>query len=68
MNIGHMDGIWRLREVLAYTGMSETTLRRRIKYDAFPPSVRLGGGKARAVGWDAAKVKAWVAGRFRRAA
>ena len=73
MNIGRMkfggaDGVWRLPEVLAYTGMSESTIRRRIKYDGFPASERLGGGESRAVGWRAAEVKAWVAGRFRRAA
>ena len=63
-----MDGIWRLREVLKYIGISESTLRRRMREASFPAPVTLGGGKSRSVGWRAAEVKAWVAGLHRRAA
>lgn len=57
-----MEGIWRLREVLDYTRLSESTLRRRIRDGSFPASVPLGGRRSRAVGWRAAEVRDWLAG------
>ena len=63
-----MDGIRRLRKVLKYTGLSETTLRRRIQDGLFPAPGAARRRQVAAVGWYAADVKAWVAALHRRAA
>ena len=52
--------ILRLPEVLAMTGLSRTTLWRRVKAGDFPARVRLGGRRSRAVGWRRADVERWL--------
>lgn len=52
--------ILRMKAVLNRTGLSKTTLWRRVKSDQFPPPVRLGGPDSRAVGWIAEEVDDWI--------
>ena len=52
--------IFRVADVLAMTGLSRTTLWRRIKSGDFPPPILLGGPGSRAVGWRRAEVQAWI--------
>ena len=54
------DRMLRLGEVLAMTGLSRTTLWRRIRADDFPPQRRLGPPGSRAVGWPSSEVEAWM--------
>ena len=61
-----MKGIWRQPQVLEYTGLSASTLHRRVKAGTFPGPVRLGGG--RLIGWMAVEVEEWVASLPRAAA
>lgn len=59
MNLeGHR--LLRLPEVLRATGLSRSTLYRKIKESAFPSPVQLG---ERAVGWRESEVIAWIDGR-----
>ena len=56
---------WRIlkrAEVLAVCGISNTTLKRRLRSGEFPAPVRLGGPGSRRVGWRASDVRDWVAG------
>ena len=55
--------IMRLPQVLAATGLSRTTLWRRVQAGDFPPAIRLGPPGSRAVGWRASEVTAWLADR-----
>ena len=52
--------ILRLRDVKALTGLSKTTLWRRVKAGEFPAALRLGGPKSRAVGWRRSEVEQWL--------
>lgn len=47
----------RRREVQARTGLSRSTIYRRVAEGTFPEPVNLGG---RAVGWIAAEVQEWL--------
>ncbi len=49
--------IIRFPETQRRTGLSRSTLWRRIQEGTFPPPVSLGG---RAVGWRAAEVEDWI--------
>jgi len=53
-----IDRFIRLPEVLAITGLSEATLRRKEKAGLFPQRIRLGPN---AVAWRESDVSAWVA-------
>ena len=50
--------ILRLPDVKATTGLSRSTIYKRISEDSFPKPVILGGG--RAVGWIGEEINAWV--------
>ena len=52
------DRLLRAPAVLAITGMSRTTLHRRVIAGEFPPAVKLG---PRAVAWRASDIDAWIA-------
>lgn len=52
-----IDRILRLRHVLEYTGLSRSTLYRKVSDGAFPKPVQL---SARCVGWRESAVKAWM--------
>ena len=60
---GHLiaeDRIIRIDEVCALTGLSRTTIWRRIQDNAFPPSIRLGPEGTRAKGWRLSDIEAWI--------
>ncbi|MSQ84997.1 MAG: AlpA family phage regulatory protein [Myxococcales bacterium] len=59
-----LGGAWRLPQVLAYTGLSRTTIFRLEKAGEFPAHVNL---TSRAVGWDSAAVTAWKDRKFAKA-
>ena len=54
------DRFLRLPEVLRRTGLSRSTLYRKLKQGQFPSSRQLG---KRAVGWRESDVIAWIDGR-----
>lgn len=58
-----MDQILRMPDVLQRTGLSRTTLWRRVKSGQFPRPLRLGGPNSRAVGWRSQDVLDWVNSR-----
>ena len=51
------DRILRLKAVLAMTGLSRTTLYRRIALGRFPRPVRI---SERCAGWRASAVRTWM--------
>ena len=53
----------RIRQVLAMTGLSRSSLYRELRAGTFPDGVRLG---VKAVAWPQAKVEAWIAERSPR--
>ncbi len=55
--------ILRLRQVVARTGLSRSTIYQRIQAGQFPAQIALG---ARAVGWLEADIDAWIAGQVER--
>ena len=60
----HLE-ILRMSAVLKYTGLSRTTLWRRIRSGDFPVAIRLGGTGTRSVGWHANEIEDWLASRPR---
>lgn len=50
----------RMPEVMALTGLSRTTIWRRLRDGSFPPAVRLGGERTRAVGWREQDIYDWI--------
>ena len=58
-----MDRILRIPEVVEVTGLSRTTIWRRVKSGDFPPPVRLGSLATRSVGWPESKVEGWLDSR-----
>ena len=61
------DRILRIEDVLEMTGLSRSSLYRRVKDGTFPASLRLGGETSRAVGWLQSEVADWIASRPRAA-
>ena len=61
------DRILRIEEVLDMTGLSRSSLYRRIDDGTFPAPLLLGGDTSRAVGWLESEVIAWIASRPRAA-
>ena len=58
-----MERIMRIPEVVEVTGLSKTTIWRRVKSEDFPPPVRLGSLATRSVGWREGEVKRWLDSR-----
>lgn len=56
-----IDPMLRLPEVELITGRKRSSIYRDIKAGAFPAPVKLG---ARAVGFPASQVQAWITGRI----
>ena len=54
------DQMLRPPEVMARTGLSRTTLWRRVRTGTFPPPCELGENS---IGWPASAVNAWLANR-----
>lgn len=57
------DQTLRAPEVMARTGLSRTTIWRRIKAGTFPAPIELGQNS---VGWLASEIEAWKKNRPRR--
>ena len=57
-----MAMILRIEEVVQVTVLSKAAIYRRIRDQQFPPPVKLGGPKTRAVGWRFTAVDDWLAG------
>ncbi len=57
------DHMLRPPEVMARTGLSRTTLWRRVRAGEFPAPTVLG---VNAIGWPASAIAAWLAGRPQR--
>ena len=57
--------ILRMTEVVDRTGLSESSIRRRVADDEFPAPLRLGGAKSRAVGWRTDDLCRWMKGLTR---
>ena len=54
--------IIRRPEVIERTGLSESSIRRRVSVGEFPSPLRLGGVNSRSVGWREEDVEAWLEG------
>ena len=54
------DRIVRIAEVCEITGLSRTTIWRRINDGSFPPSMPLGPEGTRARGWRHSNIQAWI--------
>ena len=55
-----MDRILRTPEVVRITGLSKTTIWRRVKSGDFPAPVRLGNMATRSIGWRSGQVQDWL--------
>ena len=44
------------------TGLSESSIRRRVREGEFPSPLRLGGENSRSIGWREEDVEAWLEG------
>ena len=54
------DRIVRITEVCEITGLSRTTIWRRINDGSFPPSIPLGPQGTRARGWRLSNIQTWI--------
>ena len=54
------DRVVRITEVCELTGLSRTTIWRRINDGSFPPSIPLGPKGTRARGWRLSDIQAWI--------
>ncbi len=57
------DQMLRAPQVMARTGLSRSTIWRRIRGGTFPPPVELG---VNSIGWLESSITAWLASRPRR--
>ena len=57
------DRMLRAPQVIIRTGLSRSTIWRRVKAGDFPPPVELG---VQAVGWPESEIVAWLESRKRR--
>ncbi len=57
------DPILRATEVMAETGLSRTTIWRRVRVGSFPAPTELGPNS---IGWPRSKIEAWLESRPRR--
>lgn len=57
-----MIRIIRIQEVMNATGLSRSTIWRRVRGGEFPTPLRLGGLSSRSVGWREEDVEAWLEG------
>ena len=58
-----IDPMLRPLEVMARTGLSRTTLWRRVRAGTFPPPLSLGEN---AIGWPASAIDEWLTSRPHR--
>ena len=57
-----MIRIIRIQEVIDVTGLSRTTIWRRVRDNQFPTPLKLGGLRTRSIGWREQDVEAWLEG------
>ena len=57
-----MIRIVRIQEVMSATGLSRSTIWRRVRNHEFPTPLKLGGLNSRSVGWREQDVDAWLEG------
>ncbi len=57
------DKMLRAPEVMAWTGLSRTTIWRRVRAGTFPAPTELG---ANSIGWPASVIAVWLENRPRR--
>ncbi|MDE0259615.1 MAG: AlpA family phage regulatory protein [Gammaproteobacteria bacterium] len=55
----HSLEILRIKDVIEMTGLSRTSIWRRVKQEQFPQPLRLGGPGSRAVGWHRSTIEEW---------
>ena len=53
----------RITEVVQVTGLSGTTIWRRVRSGDFPAPVRLGSLATRSVGWRESEIRKWIESR-----
>ena len=58
-----MERILRIPEVVEITGLSRTTIWRRVKSGDFPAPVRLGSLATRSIGWRESQIREWIESR-----
>ena len=58
-----MERMMRISEIIQVTGLSSTTIWRRVKAGDFPAPVRLGSLKTRSIGWREGEVQQWLDSR-----
>ena len=56
-----VKAILRLPDLVSETGLSKTSIWRRVKDRTFPEPVKLGGPTSRAVGWRREDIETWLA-------
>ena len=58
-----MDRMLRTPEVVRLTGLSKTTIWRRVRSGDFPVPVKLGSLGTRSIGWREAELEEWLENR-----
>ena len=58
-----MDRILRTPEVVRVTGLSKTTIWRRVRSGDFPAPVKLGSPDSRSIGWRQEEIERWIGSR-----
>ena len=58
-----MQRIMRTPEVVKLTGLSKTTIWRRVRSGDFPTPVKLGSLGTRSIGWREGEIERWIEGR-----
>ena len=66
MNVVQIE-VLRISDVCRMTGLSRSSIGRRIKAGQFPEGFLLGGEGSRSIGWFRHDVEAWLVGRWRAA-
>ena len=58
-----MERIMRTPEVVEVTGLSKTTIWRRVRSGDFPPPLKLGNLATRSIGWKEGEIERWIDSR-----
>ena len=58
-----MNRILRTPEVVRVTGLSKTTIWRRVRSGDFPAPVKLGSLATRSIGWRQEEIERWIESR-----
>ena len=60
-----LNRILKTPEVITATGLSKSTIWRRVRSGEFPVPVRLGGAESRSIGWKQDDIEEWIGTRPR---